>query len=137
MSRGRGREQGNVDRVPQLIKVFGTEYKRHNYEYDDVGDTWGEEAIPALALSLFRGATVRQMPGSYADMMELHRRRKLLRSVPHRSAGVAACFDGAGGGDRSGIWNGCCTGTPGFEVSYGGGGGPGLSLSPASVPATE
>ena len=47
-------------------------------------------SIAALILSLFRGYTVRQMSGSYDIVLKLQIWRRLLRSTPNRSAGIAA-----------------------------------------------
>ena len=46
-------------------------------------------SVAALALSFFRGATLRQMSGSFDGIMSLQIRRRLRRSAPHRSAGIA------------------------------------------------
>ena len=47
-------------------------------------------SIADLALTFFRGVTVQQISGSCAAVLELHSRKRLLRSDPHCSAGVSA-----------------------------------------------
>ena len=47
-------------------------------------------SIAALNLTFFRGVTAQQISGSCAAVLELHIQRRLLRSAPHCSAGVAA-----------------------------------------------
>ena len=67
---------------------------------------WQAAYITTLALYFFRGGTINQISGSCAAVTYLYRHIRLLRSAPHRSDGITACFAYAGGGYGAGSWIG-------------------------------